>query len=121
MMNKKHPTKDKAREHRIDYEIIIDCYDEIEQMLGWWYYLDNTLEFPFTAKCIENRSISPLKISEIVEVIAMGALEDCGSDMFVIVKLCGREFGVPIAQLEPAKSYVKAKQAFEDWQYWSQL
>ena len=28
--------------------------------MGWFGYLENELEFPFTAHCIERRAISPL-------------------------------------------------------------
>ncbi|MDX2255539.1 MAG: calcium-binding protein, partial [Pseudanabaenaceae cyanobacterium bins.39] len=30
---------DPIREHRIDYEIIVDAYDEAERAMGWYYYL----------------------------------------------------------------------------------
>ncbi|EKE20755.1 MAG: hypothetical protein ACD_7C00492G0007 [uncultured bacterium] len=119
MENKKIQQTNKSREKRIYDEIIVDCYDEIEQMMGWWYYLDNTLKFPFTAKCIKTKNISPLKIGETVKAIGMGALEDCESDMFVIIEWCGRKLGVPFAQLEPAKSHTQAGQVAEDWRYWS--
>ncbi len=28
--------KDEAREHRIDFEAVVDCYNEIEQAMGWY-------------------------------------------------------------------------------------
>ena len=28
---------DRDREHRIDCEVIVDCYDETEVTLGWYY------------------------------------------------------------------------------------
>jgi hypothetical protein len=62
---------DKSREARIDDEIIVDCYGEAERAMGWYCYLEDRLEFPFTAKCIATRSISPLKTGVVVEVIGM--------------------------------------------------
>lgn len=41
-------------------EIIVDAYGPEEQALGWYYYLEGTLQFPFTAHCIARRAISPL-------------------------------------------------------------
>jgi hypothetical protein len=41
---------DELRQERIDYEIIVDCYDDDEVMMGWYYYLEEKLTFPFTAK-----------------------------------------------------------------------
>jgi hypothetical protein len=32
------------RDKRIAIEIVVDCYDEAEQMMGWYYYLEQTLE-----------------------------------------------------------------------------
>lgn len=40
---------DPAREHRILYEVIVDCYDEQEEFMGWYYYMADNLEFPITA------------------------------------------------------------------------
>lgn len=119
MVNKKSLQTNKARERRIYEEIIADCYGEEEQMMGWWNYLDDTLKFPFMAKCVEKRSVSPLKIGEIVKVIGMGAFEDCESNMFVIIEWRDRKLGAPLAQLESIKSRAKTKQAIEDWRYWS--
>lgn len=39
----------KEIEYKIDYEIIVDCYDEFEQSAGWYCYMTDTLQFPFTA------------------------------------------------------------------------
>jgi hypothetical protein len=62
-----------AREKRITYEIVVDAYTPEESALGWYYHLEEKLTFPFTARCIAVRSISPLKKSEKAEAVAMGA------------------------------------------------
>lgn len=41
------PKPDKAREQRIAVEIIADCHDEAEQMMGWYNYLEEQLRFPY--------------------------------------------------------------------------
>jgi len=53
------------REERIAMEIIVDAYGPEEQAMGWYYYLKDTVEFPFSAVCFAARSISPLKIKEL--------------------------------------------------------
>jgi hypothetical protein len=53
------PKIDKAREERIDEEIIVDCYGEAERAMGWYCYLEDRMELPFSAKCIAAKSISP--------------------------------------------------------------
>ncbi len=42
-------SKDKEREHRILYEVIVDAYGEEEQLMGWFYYFQDNLEFPIKA------------------------------------------------------------------------
>lgn len=42
--------KDPIREKRIDYEIVVDAYDESERAMGWYYYLADKISFPFLAK-----------------------------------------------------------------------
>jgi hypothetical protein len=44
--------KDEEREERIKMEIIVDTYSAEEQAMGWYAYLDDTLDFPFEARCI---------------------------------------------------------------------
>ena len=34
---------------KIDYEIIVDCYDDYEVSMGWYYTMHDDLEFPFEA------------------------------------------------------------------------
>ena len=36
---------DEDREHRITYEVIVDCYDEYEVTMGWYCYLEDRLDF----------------------------------------------------------------------------
>lgn len=40
--------KDKEREHRIDMEVVVDAYDSEERAMGWYYYVSDECDFPFT-------------------------------------------------------------------------
>ena len=40
---------DEVREQRIIYDVIVDCYDEDEQLMGWYYYMAEGLNFPIQA------------------------------------------------------------------------
>jgi hypothetical protein len=112
--------EDKQREKRIDMEIVVDAYNEVERAMGWYYYLQDGLKFPFKARCIQKRSTSPLKIEDIVEVIGMGKEDDCMHDMYVNIKWDDDVLSVPLSQLEGIKPNKKSKQVMEDWQYWIQ-
>ena len=110
--------EDEERELRIRDEIVVDAYDAEERALGWYYYLEGHLNFPFTAKCVAVRSISPLKVGEKVKVVGMPSEEDCGHDMFVLIQRRSDRFGVPLIQLEGVNVDEETKQAIEDWHYW---
>jgi len=52
----KKPKKDPVREDRIHNEAIVDANGPEEQVMGWYYYLDDKIRFPFQAKCIRSQS-----------------------------------------------------------------
>ena len=110
--------RDEMREERITDEIIVDCYDSEEQALGWFYYLEDNLTFPFAARCLEERRISPLRKGERVTVIGMVPVDDCMHEMFVEISWQERSLGVPLAQLEPVDVGASTLEAIEDWHYW---
>jgi hypothetical protein len=110
--------KDEEREERITMEIIVDAYDPEEQAMGWYYYLDEKLQFPFRARCIAKRSISPLRQDEEVEVIGMASEDECKHEMFVKIRWAKRTLAVPLSQLEGIAVDEQTQQAIEDWHYW---
>lgn len=111
--------EDKAREHRIAYEAVVDAYGPEEQAMGWYYYLQDKLATPFTATCIKKRATSPLKLKEKVEVLEMAPEEECEDEMFVMIEWDGDELAVPLSQLEPvASADEETKEVVGDWHYW---
>ncbi|MBN1994142.1 MAG: calcium-binding protein [Anaerolineae bacterium] len=110
--------KDETREERISMEAIVDAYGPEEQAMGWYYYLDDKIRFPFTAACIQERQISPLKKGEKVRVLQMATEDECLREMFVKVEWAERAFGVPLAQLKPIDVDEETEEAITDWHYW---
>jgi hypothetical protein len=110
--------KDEAREERIHMQIVVDAYGPEEQAMGWYSYLDDILQFPFSARCIARRTISPLEPGEEVEVVGMAPAEECGHEMFVLIQWKQRQLAVPLMQLEGIRVDVETQQAIEDWHYW---
>src|SRR5437764_5989053 len=92
--------KDDAREERINMEIIVDAYGPEEQAMGWYNYLDDRLQFPFSARCIVRRTTSPLEPGEKVEVVGMAPAEECDHDMFMFIRWKRRQLAVPLMKLE---------------------
>jgi len=119
------PPKDTAREERISMEIVVDAYDREEVALSWYYYLDEELgsaSEPILAHCIAERAISPLQVGDEVEIVGMAPVEECGCEMFVMIRWGTpaekQNLGVPLSQLQLDSADEEAQQAAEDWHYW---
>ncbi|HEY3080539.1 MAG TPA: calcium-binding protein [Chloroflexota bacterium] len=112
------PPRDDAREQRIEMEVVVDCYGPEEQAMGWYYYLEGHLAFPFRARCVAERAISPLRPGEEVEVAGMAPEDECDHEMFVRTRWKGRALAVPLVQLEGVAVDEQTEQAIEDWRYW---
>ena len=110
--------ENKTRERRIEMEVVVDAYNESERAMGWYYYLEERLEFPFKARCTSKRAVSPLRIGEEINVLGMAPEEECESEMFVRVRRRGRSLAVPLSQLEPLTPDPETKEAVADWHYW---
>lgn len=110
--------RDEKREERIKMEIIVDAYTPEEQAMGWHIYLDETMDFPFEARCIEEQEVSPLNEGETVRVVGKPSAEPSLRQQFVTIEWMDQEFGVPLEQLEPLEASSDAEQAIEDWHYW---
>jgi hypothetical protein len=111
-------SRDEEREHRITMEIVVDAYGAEEQALGWYYYLENTLAFPFHARCVAERPISPLRVGERVLVTGMPGESECEREMFVQIRWRNRSLAVPLIQLEGVDATGEADEAIADWRYW---
>jgi len=100
-------------------EIIVDAYGAEEQAMGWYYYLENRLRFPFIAACIKRRAVSPLHVNDEVEVIGMPSEDECESEMFVTIRWEKDGLAVPLSQLRPIRNTdAKTLEAVQDWHYW---
>jgi Calcium binding len=110
---------DEVRERRISMEAVVDAYDEQERAIGWYYYLELKINFPFLARCAARRSTSPLKVGDELEVIGMAPVEDCEHGMFVEMDWDEEELAVPLSQLEVTSADDETREAVEDWLYWS--
>ncbi len=99
-------------------EAVVDANGPEEQAMGWYYYLEDKMVFPFNATCGAQRAISPLRLGEEVGVEAMAPEDECQAEMFVMVRWTDRLFGVPLAQLEPETADPQTAEAVGDWHYW---
>ena len=112
------PPEDKEREQRIAMEFVVDAYGPEEQAMGWYYALENKLSFPFLARCIARRAISPLRVGDEVEIVGMAPEDECEHEMFVLTRWDREDLAVPLSQLEGVVVDDDTRQAIEDWHYW---
>jgi hypothetical protein len=114
----KKPNKDPVREDRIHNEAIADANGPEEQVMGWCDYLDDKIRFPFQAKCIAPKVVSPLRKGETVEVQRMAPADACSADMLVLIRWHGRTMAVPLSQLGAIDPDESTAEAIADWHYW---
>ena len=112
------PKRDPVREVRIHEEVIVDAYGPEEQAMGWHYYLEDKIRFPFQAKCIASRVASPLRRGESIEVLDLAPEDTCSSNMLVLIQWQGRTVAVPLSQLTAINSDESTREAIKDWHYW---
>jgi hypothetical protein len=118
----KKPKRDETREERISMEIVVDAHDEEERAMGWYYYLEDKLTFPFLTRCINERAISPLRVGDEVEVVGMAPEGECQHEMFVETPWeHKRTLAVPLSQLKFVHGDEMTGQAVEDWHYWVEM
>jgi len=114
----KKSKKDPVREDRIHNEAIADANGPEEQVMGWYYYLEDKIRFPFQAKCIAAKVVSPLRKGETVEAHGMAPEDACSADMLVLIHWHGRTMAVPLAQLVVINPDQSTAEALGDWHYW---
>jgi hypothetical protein len=116
------PKRDDEREHRISTEIVVDAYGQDERAMGWYYYLEDQLQFPFDATCFAKRPISPLRVNDLVEVIGMPGENECVREMFVTIRWEKDSLAVPLSQLRPTgDTDEQTRRAVGDWHYWVRM
>jgi hypothetical protein len=112
------PKRDPVREERIHEEIIVDAYGPQEQAMGWYYYLEDKMHFPFQAKCIASKVTSPLRRGESVDVRGLASEDTCSGDMLVLIRWQGRTMAVQLSQLTAINPDESTREAIKDWHYW---
>ena len=108
--------------HKIDYEIIVDCYDDYEVHMGWYYFFKDNLDFPFEAELNIKTRKGTSNLTK-VDVLGMATEEgdfDEISELAFEVSPKGSELimDVTISKLKNVKGNKAVKEAFEIWNFW---
>ncbi|MBH8575068.1 calcium-binding protein [Nostocaceae cyanobacterium CENA369] len=115
--------RDENREHRIETEIIVDADDDKEERaMGWYYYLDDTLNVPFMATWKKKSRKTSTVEEKKVEVLGMAPDDECLKDMYVeVVYPEGKDedvFSAKLSDIEAIDADSETQEAIADWHYW---
>ncbi len=110
--------QDDIREERIAMEAVVDCYDEQEVAMGWYYYLEDRIDFPFKAKWVSRHKPEGRNVT----VLEMSPEDECLHDMFVEVLYREGEledvFSARLSEIQPVNIDSATEEAIDDWHYW---
>ena len=79
---------------------------------------DDKIRFPFQAKRIAPKVISPFRKGETVEIQRMAPEDACSADMLVLIRWHGRTMADPLSQLIVIDADDFTAEAIGDWHYW---
>ncbi|MBU1667767.1 calcium-binding protein [bacterium] len=112
-----------SRKDRIEDEVIVDCYDEYEMAMGWFYYLHDNLNFPFKASILENGKISSLQKGDVVKVTELVNSDENDVSIYNFVATVGIEkdehiYDIPLEMIRGIDCDEGTCEVIEDWRYW---
>jgi pimeloyl-ACP methyl ester carboxylesterase len=77
--------------------------------------LGKAAAFPFQAKCIAAKIVSPIRKGETVRVLRMAPEDECSADMLVLIRWQGRTLALPLSQLAAVDVDQSTADAIGDW------
>ena len=110
---------EKEIKYKIDYEIIVDCYDEYEVSMGWYYFMEETIEFPFRATAKLKKLNGSIEQKEI-EIIGLASDEEgfIKNDFDLEIE-AGEHVGtIAYSKLSSVKASPETMEAFTIWNHW---
>jgi hypothetical protein len=109
---------DKEMQYKIDYEIIVDAYDEYEQSAGWCIFFQDTLEFPFMATAQLKKRDGSTESKQVKITGLSSAEDDFMGDNFNLVMEQGQYLRpVAYSALSNIKASDETLEAFQIWDF----
>jgi len=109
----------KEMQEIIDDEILVDCYDDDEVNMGWFYYMEGHLEFPFKARLdVKKRDGSTqLKSVEVLK-LASTAQNFAGEAFYVEVSYSEDIIETGLSKLCNIQASDETLEAIQIWKFW---
>lgn len=111
------PSTNEERQHRIDYEIIVDAYDDGEIYIGWYYYFAENLEFPIRAVAhLKKRNGRKENIA--IEIVEVASNEEEALKLGIVVPPLDFVFSIDVEDLFSVEASEEDLEILNDWLYW---
>ena len=103
----------------INFEVVVDAYDDDEVYMGWYYFMSESLKFPFRAETtIKKRNGKTEECTvDVVEDATNPNRFKCQA-YYVNVDYEGVLMKVEIADLKPINASDETQKAITVWKYW---
>ncbi len=113
--------KDEEREDRIYSDIVVDAYDDEEVGMSWFYYLDETMTFPFKAT-MEQKKRDGSKTNVTIEILSVQVKNSNSWDLRLEVVEQGESKiqRIEMSDLQNVEADEKTLECIEDWRYYFQ-
>ena len=112
--------EDPERDHRIDYEVIVDAYGDEEVNMGWYYYFAETLQFPFDA--VVKLPLRGGKTEEKkVKIVEVEKKEDKRIRLGITEGSSQRLQFISPETIVSVKTSDENLEVLNDWLYWNRL
>lgn len=107
---------------KIENEIIMDCYDDQEISMGWYYFFQDELEFPFEVEISLKTRNGGKKLIEI-DILKMVEEERNYEISGLLFEVSPKEaeliMEIGADKLKNTKGSRSTKEAFEIWFFWN--
>lgn len=101
-------------------EILVDCYDRIEQNMSWFYFAQDELAFPFEADILLKK-VDGRKETKRLEVIKLTTDDSDfyeGFELKLGVEIDGYLIEIPLSNLKNVEKIGRNQEIIETWKYW---
>lgn len=105
------------RQYRIDYEIIVDAYDDHEVNMGWYYYYNDDLQFPITATAKLKRRNGKQEEVEI-QLVDVASEPEEELKFGMVMTMQGFVFPISLLQISSVDTTDENLEMLNDWLFW---
>ena len=105
--------------NQIDYEIIVDAYNDVEVSMGWYYTFEKRLVFPFEATAQLKKKGGETE-SKQVKIVGLHSKEEGFTERNFQLEMEHGGYIMPIdySKLSNIKADEETLEMFQIWDFW---